>query len=222
MLAAGPRDDGDRPRLRLRPSDAPPRRHGTPARRARAPASDAYLDAVVTETLRLRPVIDAVERTLAEAAHQSAAGTFRPGSGSIRRSRSCTAARTSTRRPREFRPERFLDADDSVVRVAALRRRHPPLHRRRPGAGRDGRGHPAPSLRASSWSRSEARTRPDRPDAAITLAPKHGTPVRVRARAAGAQPGRGPARASVVAARTPARAERLREQVALCVSQARV
>ena len=47
---------------------------------------DAYLDAVVTETLRIRPVIDAAERTL-KAPRTSPAGTFPRGSASIRGSR---------------------------------------------------------------------------------------------------------------------------------------
>ena len=66
MLARRPRDDGDRPRLRVRPAAARTRGARAAARRARAADDDAYLDAVVNETLRLRPVIDAAERTLTE------------------------------------------------------------------------------------------------------------------------------------------------------------
>ena len=40
-----------------------------------------------------------------------------------------------------FRPERFLDGG-RVLLVAAIRRRHPPLHRRGARSGRDGRGYP--------------------------------------------------------------------------------
>ena len=38
---------------------------------------DAYLDAVVKESLRLRPVIDGAERTLTRAAHASRLGAAR-------------------------------------------------------------------------------------------------------------------------------------------------
>ena len=44
--------------------------------------------------------------------------------------------------PHEFRPERFIEEEAPVLRLAAVRRRHPPLHRRRARAGRDGGGDP--------------------------------------------------------------------------------
>ena len=59
---------------------------------------DTYLDAVVSETLRLRPVIDANARTLTKPA-RSADGTSQPVSVSTRRSRSFICARISTRSP---------------------------------------------------------------------------------------------------------------------------
>ena len=58
---------------------------------------DGYLDAVVRETLRLRPVIVDVARTLTHAAVRSAAATCLPARGRCRRSPSSTGARTSTR-----------------------------------------------------------------------------------------------------------------------------
>jgi cytochrome P450 len=70
--------------------------------------SDAYLDAVATETLRLRPVIDAAERTLTRprtiAGHELPAG--------IRVYPNITAVHLREDlypQPFAFRPERFLD-----------------------------------------------------------------------------------------------------------------
>ena len=62
---------------------------------ARAGDDDTYLKAVVQETLRLRPVISIVLRTLQEPM-ESAGACCRPASRSCRRSISSTAARTST------------------------------------------------------------------------------------------------------------------------------
>ena len=99
MLARRPRDDRDRARVRVRPAAAQPRRRSRGCATSSAAGDDAYLDAVVTETLRLRPVIDAAERTLTKPRTRRRLGAARRASASTRRSRSCTAARTSTREP---------------------------------------------------------------------------------------------------------------------------
>ncbi len=63
---------------------------------------DAYLEAVVTESLRLRPVIDAAERTLVTA--QEIGGRLLPAGIALVHLRDDLYPR-----PFEFRPERFLD-----------------------------------------------------------------------------------------------------------------
>ncbi len=75
-----------------------------------AGGGDAYLDAVVTESLRLRPVIDAAERTLTEprivAGHELPAGIrVYPAIALVHRRDDIYPEAD------KFRPERFLDAD---------------------------------------------------------------------------------------------------------------
>ena len=108
MLARRARDDGDRARLGVRPAAAQPGR----ARRACATSSraddDAYLDAVVTETLRLRPVIDAAERTLK--APRTIAGWDLPAGIRVYPAIALVHRREDLYpNARAFRPERFLD-----------------------------------------------------------------------------------------------------------------
>ena len=69
---------------------------------------DAYLDAVVKETLRLRPVIDATERTLTKA--RVVAGWELPAGVKVYPGIALVQMREDLYpRAREFRPERFLD-----------------------------------------------------------------------------------------------------------------
>jgi cytochrome P450 len=69
---------------------------------------DAYLDAVVKETLRLRPVLDAAERTLT--VPREVAGWELPAGVKVYPGIALVHMREDLYpRPREFRPERFLD-----------------------------------------------------------------------------------------------------------------
>jgi cytochrome P450 family 135 len=71
-------------------------------------SDDAYLDAVVKETLRLRPVIDGAERTLTEP--RTLAGWELPAGVKVYPGIALVHMREDLYpRAREFRPERFLD-----------------------------------------------------------------------------------------------------------------
>jgi cytochrome P450 len=71
-------------------------------------AGDAYLDAAVKETLRLRPVIDAAERTLT--APRTVAGWELPAGIKVYPGIALIHLREDLYpRAREFRPERFVD-----------------------------------------------------------------------------------------------------------------
>jgi cytochrome P450 family 135 len=73
-----------------------------------AGGDDAYLDAVVTETLRLRPVIDANERTLTKP--RTIAGWDLPAGIRVYPAIAVVQHREDLYpQPEEFRPERFLD-----------------------------------------------------------------------------------------------------------------
>ncbi|MDQ3729370.1 MAG: cytochrome P450 [Actinomycetota bacterium] len=142
---------------------------------------DAYLDAVVTETLRLRPVIDAAERTLAVPRTISgwdlpAGIRVYPGIAMVHRREDIYPQADV------FRPERFLDS--KTPSYAWL-----PFGggiRRCIGAAL-AQAEMAEVIRAVVETVDLEAVRPE-PDPivlrGITLAPKYGTPVRVRRRAA--------------------------------------
>ena len=142
--------------------------------------SDAYLDAVVTESLRLRPVIDAVERTLAKP--RTVCGWDLPAGIRVYPAIALVHRREDIYpQAHEFRPERFLDAD--TPSYAWL-----PFGggiRRCIGAAL-AQAEMAEVIRAVVERVELEAVRPE-PDPVvlkgITLAPKYGTPVRVRARA---------------------------------------
>ncbi|MDX6585913.1 MAG: cytochrome family [Solirubrobacterales bacterium] len=145
---------------------------------------DDYLDAVVTESLRLRPVIDAVERTLAEP--RTICGWDLPAGIRVYPAIALVHRREDIYpEAHEFRPERFLDAD--TPSYAWL-----PFGggiRRCIGAAL-AQAEMAEVIRAVVESVELEAIRPE-PDPVvlrgITLAPKYGTPVRVRARARSAR-----------------------------------
>ncbi len=138
---------------------------------------DDYLDAVVTETLRLRPVIDAAERTLTKpreiAGYRLPAGIrVYPGILLVHRREDLYPE------PDRFRPERFLE--DGAESYAWL-----PFGggiRRCIGAAL-AQAEMAEVIRVV-LSRVELRPVRPEPDPVvlrgITLAPRHGTPVAVR------------------------------------------
>ena len=142
--------------------------------------TDAYLDAVVTESLRLRPVIDAVERTLAKP--RTVCGWELPAGIRVYPAIALVHRREDIYpQAHEFRPERFLDAD--TPSYAWL-----PFGggiRRCIGAAL-AQAEMAEVIKAVVQSVELEAIRPE-PDPivlkGITLAPKYGTPVRVRARA---------------------------------------
>jgi cytochrome P450 len=137
---------------------------------------DAYLDAVVKETLRLRPVIDAAERTLT--VPRTIAGWTLPPGVKVYPAIALVHLREDLYpRAHEFRPERFVE--DGAESYAWL-----PFGggiRRCIGAAL-AQAEMAEVLRAV-LPRVELRPLSDRPDPVvlrgITLAPKHGVRVEV-------------------------------------------
>jgi cytochrome P450 len=137
---------------------------------------DSYLDAVVKETLRLRPVVDAAERTLT--APRTVAGWELPTGMKVYPAIVLVHMREDLyERPDEFRPERFLE--DGAESYSWL-----PFGggiRRCIGAAL-AHAEMAEVLRAAV-PRVELRPLRDRPDPVvlrgITLVPKHGVRVRV-------------------------------------------
>ena len=146
---------------------------------------DAYLDAVVTETLRIRPVIDATERTLK--ARRTVAGWDLPEGIRVYPGIALVHHRADLYpEPDRFRPERFLE--EGARSYTWL-----PFGggiRRCIGAGL-AQAEMAEVLRTIVSGVELEAVRPE-PDPVvlrgITLVPRHGAQVRVRARRPAAQP----------------------------------
>ena len=156
-----------------------------------------YLDAVVTETLRLRPVIDATERTLK--APRTVAGWELPPGIRVYPGIALVHHREDLYpRPSEFRPERFLDEQAESYTWLPFGGGI----RRCIGAAL-AQAEMAEVLRVV-LSRVELRAVRSVPDPVvlrgITLAPRHGAPVRVVSkRATTPEASRKPAAATVAA-----------------------
>jgi cytochrome P450 len=145
-----------------------------------ASGDDAYLDAVVTETLRVRPVIDGAERTLTRP--RTIAGWHLPAGIRVYPAIALVHWREDLYpEPQRFRPERFLD--DGARSYTWL-----PFGggiRRCIGAAL-AQAEMAEVIRAVVGSVDLELERPAREPVVmrgITLVPKHGTPAAVRRRA---------------------------------------
>ncbi len=140
-------------------------------------SDDSYLDAVVKETLRLRPVIDAAERTLTKP--RTVLGWELPAGVKVYPGIALVHLREDLYpRPHEFRPERFLENGaesyswlpfgGGIRRCIGAALAHAEM---------------AEVLR-TAIPRVELRPLRDRPDPVvlrgITLAPKHGVEVAVQ------------------------------------------
>jgi cytochrome P450 len=138
---------------------------------------DTYLDAVVTETLRLRPVIDAAERTLTKP--RTIGGWNLPAGIRVYPAITVVHLREDLYpRPHEFRPERFIEEEA-------------PSYAWLPFGGGIRRciGAALAQAEMSEVIRtvvSRVDLEPMRPDhepvvmRGVTLVPRHGTPVQVR------------------------------------------
>lgn len=138
---------------------------------------DTYLDAVVTETLRLRPVIDAAERTLTKP--RTIGGWELPPGIRVYPNITVVHLREDLYpQPHEFRPERFIE--DEAPSYSWL-----PFGggiRRCIGAAL-AQAEMAEVIRTVVSRVDLEPTRPDREPVVmrgITLVPRHGTPVQVR------------------------------------------
>jgi cytochrome P450 len=138
---------------------------------------DTYLDAVVSETLRLRPVIDAAERTLTKP--RTIGGWDLPAGIRVYPAITVVHLREDLYpQPHEFRPERFIE--DEAPSYAWL-----PFGggiRRCIGAAL-AQAEMAEVIRTVVSRVDLEPTRPDREPVVmrgITLVPRHGTPVQVR------------------------------------------
>jgi cytochrome P450 len=157
--------------------DLLPRNPEVLARLRDDPGDDEYLDAVVTETLRIRPVIDAAERTLA--APRTVCGYDLPAGIRVYPAIACVHHRADLYpEPERFRPERFLD--DEVESYAWL-----PFGggiRRCIGAAL-AQAEMAEVIRAVA-QRVELEPVRAEPDPVVlrgvTMVPKYGAPVRIK------------------------------------------
>jgi cytochrome P450 len=152
---------------------------------------DVYLDAVVTESLRLRPVIDANERTLTKP--RTICGWDLPAGIRVYPAIAVVQLRDDLYpRPHEFRPERFIE--EEVTSYSWL-----PFGggvRRCIGAAL-AQAEMAEVIRTVVSRVDLEPVRPRREPVVmrgITLVPRHGTPVRVRSRVAGMAPSSRPVR----------------------------
>jgi cytochrome P450 len=138
---------------------------------------DAFLDAVVTESLRLRPVIDAAERTLTKP--RTIGGWDLPAGIRVYPAIAAVHLREDLYpRPHEYRPERFLDEEAQSYSWLPF------------GGGiRRCIGAALAQAEMAEVIRtvvSRIDFEPTRPEPepvvmrGITLVPKHGTPVRVK------------------------------------------
>jgi cytochrome P450 len=157
--------------------DLIPRHPDVLARLRDQPDDDAYLDAVVTETLRVRPVLDAAERTLA--VPRTVCGYDLPAGIRVYPAIACVHRREDIYPEAErFRPERFLDGKASAYTWLPFGGGI----RRCIGAAL-AQAEMAEVIRAVVAAAELQPLRPE-PDPVvirgITMVPKHGTPVRVK------------------------------------------
>lgn len=88
---------------------------------------DDYLGAVISETLRVRPVVDAVWRKLTAPIDL---GGYRLPAGTVIAPSILGAHRTAFAEPDAFRPRTPPRSTSPALHPDPVRRRHPPLHRR--------------------------------------------------------------------------------------------
>jgi cytochrome P450 family 135 len=155
-------------------------RHPDVLSRLREEPDDAeYLDAVVTETLRIRPVLDAAERTLA--VPRTVCGYDLPAGIRVYPAIACVHHRADLYpEPGRFRPERFLDGKATSYTWLPFGGGI----RRCIGAAL-AQAEMAEVIRAVVAAVDLEPLRPELDPVVIrgiTLVPKHGTPVRVRQR----------------------------------------
>jgi cytochrome P450 family 135 len=157
--------------------DLIPRHPEVLARLRDEPDEPDYLDAVVTETLRIRPVLDAAERTLA--VPRTVCGYDLPAGIRVYPAIACVHHRADLYpEPFRFRPERFLDGRTTSYTWLPFGGGI----RRCIGAAL-AQAEMAEVIRAVVAAVDLEPIRPE-PDPVvirgITLVPRHGTPVRVR------------------------------------------